>query len=72
MLKIDNEKFGLIMSMHFPDVVSGSVEGLNCMVCEDLKSGDCEGRNLFGDDVLKCMEGKLDNTIIEVHKSFIH
>jgi len=67
----DDEKFGLIMAMHFPDVVPGRGYDLNCQKCQDLKGGDCEGKNLVGLEVIKCMEGKINNSIIEVHRSFI-
>jgi hypothetical protein len=56
MLKVDEEKLGLIIAMHFPDFLPGRFEDLNCKDCHDLESGVCEGKNLSGSEVVKCME----------------
>lgn len=74
MITLDDEveKFELIMMMHFPGVVPGRDNDLICENCQDLKNGDCEGKNLKGMDVVKCMEEKLNKTIIEIHMPIMH
>jgi hypothetical protein len=65
MLKVDEEKLWLIIAMHFPDVLPGRFEDLNCKGCHDLESGVCEGKNLSGSEVVKCMEENMQNSIME-------
>lgn len=67
----DDAKFNLIMMMHFPNVTPGHGYALNCKECQDFQGGECEGKNLKGADVISCMEGKLKNSIIEVHQALI-
>jgi len=59
------EKFGFMMSAHFPKVKPGQVADLRCEICEDLKDNHCEGKNLKGESVIICMIEKA--TFSEFH-----
>lgn len=68
----DDFMFGLIMTMHFPNIVAGDFDSLCCKECQDFKDRICKGKNLQGHAVIGCMGGKIKNMVFNFHDPTIN
>jgi hypothetical protein len=44
-----------MMCAHFPGFKPGRFNDLRCDICQDMKQGHCQGKNLTGEAVIVCM-----------------
>lgn len=58
------EHFHWTMVMHFPDVQPNSIQELSCSRCADFKCGACRGERRFGAEVIECMMGKCEGSMM--------
>jgi len=59
-------KFQVLMMSHFPGVTVREVMNLKCEMCQDFKQKYCDGKNLKGKEVAKCMWDRADEVEVEI------